>query len=175
MPRSRMPSDIAALLRRHHGILTVSAAAKAGVDRSRLHRLTRAGVLARLARGTYVDRSVLDSADAWGRHLLVARAVAVSSDPLLHLTGWSAIAHFRLPTLGPPPPTPELIDIRTRGGRGQSEHGPIGRGFVPASHRLVGADGIRIVSPAFAAMDAARRSPLRSALVVADAVASHRA
>lgn len=169
-----IPTDIADLLQRHHGILTSANMTAAGLDPSRLRRLAATGLLLRPTRGAYVDPNVYDDADSWAQHLVEARAVARAT-PFVHLTGWSAIAHFSLPTLGPAPAKPDLIDPRgSRGRNATARRADRRRVLVPPRHQLVARDGVRLVTPAFAVADLARKDAVRAALVAADAAAHRR-
>jgi hypothetical protein len=60
------------LLGRHGGLVDV-AAARSGVDPSRLRRLAIAGQLTRIAEGVYADASMLVSLGDWQVHRLKAR------------------------------------------------------------------------------------------------------
>lgn len=150
------------------GVLDPTKARAAGVNRDRLHRLARAGVLTRLAPGTYAVAAVVADLGEWDRFKLASRAFALAH-PFTFLTGWAATVTWGLPTIGPPPIQPSAI--RPKGSGGTTSHSGRGRILVanlPADHRWRKGRGLRLVSLAWAAADLARTAPLPHSLVVVD-------
>src|SRR5690625_4853522 len=68
----------------------------------RLRHLMARGRLLRLARGAYTGARHYSNLRPWERHVLDSRALVQSCNPDVFLTGWSAVAIWRLPTLGKP-------------------------------------------------------------------------
>lgn len=166
-PVKGLPPDVVELLERGPGILTATMAAAAGIDHDRLRRLTKAGLLVRLARGCYAEAARISRLAPWERHRAAAVAYALSCDDDTILAGWSAVAAWRLPTLGPPPATPVVVRPRRGGGSMPTPYARIVRADVPAEHRVrIGSWGM--VSRSWAAIDVARMAPVPHALVVAD-------
>jgi Transcriptional regulator, AbiEi antitoxin len=163
-----LPPDVADLLVHGSGFLTTDAARSAGVDSRRLRRLTSDGVLTRLAHGCYVLSARIKDYDKWELHRTTALAYALSCGPGTHLAGWSAVAAWRLRTLGPPPELPVVVrPTNGRSGSTPTPHATILRANVPAEH-VVAEGPWTVVSPSWAALDIARTAPVPTALVVAD-------
>ncbi|WP_069110505.1 hypothetical protein [Jiangella alba] len=53
--------------------------------------------------GCYASAAVVAAASPWAAHRLVSRAFALYSGGSTCLTGWSAVATWQLPTVGPAP------------------------------------------------------------------------
>jgi len=166
-----IPNDVAELLARELGVVTVASAALAGVDESRLRRLRTAGLLTRLAPGSYVSSAALAAASAWERHRLGAAAFVRSCAIPAFLTGWSAVVTWTLPTVGSPPELVQAVRSRAVRPRGvQAQAGVIRAVCIPAGQaRRQGLVGV--MSREWAVADVARTSPVPDALVVADAAA----
>src|SRR5690625_2060579 len=102
----------------------------------RLRHLMARGRLLRLARGAYTGARHYSNLRPWERHVLDSRALVQSCNPDVFLTGWSAVAIWRLPTLGKPPPRPALLRLHPSaavdGGRGVW----IPRPRVPRAHQM---------------------------------------
>ncbi len=166
-PVRSLPPDIAELLGRGPRILTATTTAAAGINHGRIRRLVQAGLLVRLARGCYAEAEQINRLAPWERHRAVAVAYALSCDDDSLLAGWSAVAAWRLRTLGPPPDRPVVVRPRSGGGSAPTSNAQILRIDVPAEHRVrVGTWGV--VSRSWAALDVARMAPVPHALVVAD-------
>ncbi|MFW6091263.1 MAG: type IV toxin-antitoxin system AbiEi family antitoxin domain-containing protein [Actinomycetota bacterium] len=169
---TEIPADVREVISRGGGILRASAAIAAGIPESRLRRLVAAGLLARVAEGSYVDAKAMRKLDEWQRFALHARAFVLSCGPDVYLTGWASTALRGLPTLGSPPRRPTLVRSRPHGkvcGPRSSDRARIVVAHVPADHlRLIGP--VRIMSTEWSVADLARTAPLPHALVVADAV-----
>ena len=151
------------------GVVDPARVRAAGLSRHRLHRLAKAGLLTRLAPGSYAVASVAADLDAWGRFRLAARAFAWANQRT-YLTGWAATVNWGLPTLGKPPPRPTGIRPTSHGGRtSHSRRGRILVADIPPQH-LGYLDGVPIVGQTWAAADLARMAPLPHSLIVADRV-----
>ena len=167
-PLTTLPPDVAELLERGSGFLTTAAARNAGIDVGRLPRLTHAGVLTQLAHGCYVSSARIEGCSEWELHRTRAQAYLLSCGPDTYLAGWSAVAGWRLRTLGPPPEIPIVVRPATgRSGSTSTPYALIRRADVPA-HHLIRDGAWGSVSRSWAAMDIARTAKVPSALVVAD-------
>ena len=166
-----IPPDVAELLWREEGVLTSAIAAAAGVHRSRLFRLEAAGLLTRLTPGCYVSTADFSRATPWQQFGWRSRAFATSRRLPIFLTGWSATVTWKLPTIGAPPATPSAVRSRALRSAGhRSVHGIVRAVHIPAGQaRRIGRVGV--MSREWAVADVARSSPVRYALVVADAAA----
>lgn len=164
-PRS-LPSDVARLLVAGGGVVSTREALRLGVTDDRLHRLHRADLLVRLARGTYADANAFDAADAWQRFALRSRAFTLSCGSDAVAAGWSAAAVLGLPAISPPP---ELPKVATAVGRpANSAFGLIRRTrLAPDEVQLF--DGCRVTRLPRTLADIARTSPPPDALVAVDA------
>ena len=165
-----LPGDVVALLSAGHGLFSAQAAQLAGISNDRLRRLVDAGLLTRVWHGCYMATVEYLTLSTWDRHAAEARALSIATSGAC-ITGWSAVAVWGLPSLGMPPPKPSIVWHKSPG-LGPSTSPP-GRHLVaamPADH-LVELGQVRLVSMAWAAVDVARKAPIASALVVADAAA----
>ncbi|WP_157987894.1 hypothetical protein [Jiangella endophytica] len=137
-----------------------------------MRRLVVAGLLVRLAPGCYAAAAVLAAASPWLLHRLRARAFALYSGRSTCLTGWSSVATWQLPTVGPAPA--RVTAIRPNDAGHKVRNGAYGdiriAAIPPGQARRV--RGIGVMSPAWAVADAARSGPILPALVAADAAAS---
>jgi len=163
-----LPDDVLALLAAGRGMFTSGAASAAGIRSGRLRRLVEAGLLARVAYGHYVSAASHETSDAWDRHILEARALSAAWQDT-YVTGLSAAALWRLPTIGKPPRRPAVVRPKVAGrGATVTPHGRILVAELPHPHRWrIGPT--RVVSRSWAAVDTARSAPLRHGLVIADA------
>jgi hypothetical protein len=165
-----LPDDVVALLSIGHGPFSAQAARLVGISNDRLCRLVAAGLLTRVWHGCYMATNEYLGLSLWDRHAAEARALAIAS-PGACITSWSAVAVWGLPALGSPPSKPSIVWEKSPG-LGPSTTPP-GRHLVagiPADRR-VELGQARLVSMAWAAVDIARKAPIASALVVADAAA----
>lgn len=164
-----LPPDVAELLVRHHGVVDLATARRAGLDESRLRRLADAGLLVRLAPGCYASAAVLAAASSWAGYRLRSRAFALFSGDSSVLTSWSATVTWELPTVGP---VPGRVTAIRPSGTGQSvqrgRYGDIRIATIPAGQARR-SQGIGLMSPGWAVADAARSGPVLPALVAADA------
>ncbi len=141
-----------------------------GVARGLLLRLVDHGELRRIAKSAFVRTSDWEAGSAWERFRLRSVGFGMCIAPDAHLTGASASALLTLPTLFGPPALPIAIrpgDPHT--GHDRTPFGRVRRGYLPAGHRTI-RSRVRTVSPAFAAVDAARHQGPLEGLVVMDAV-----
>jgi hypothetical protein len=163
-----LPGVIVALLAAGHGLFTAEAARAKGIGSDRLGRLVDAGLLTRVAHGSYASAADHRRLRPWDRHRIEARAFA-NGRPGAFVTGWSAVAIWRLPTVGRPPVRPSALWPKARGrGSTTTRHGRLLIADLPIEHRWrVGAT--KVVSRGWAAVDVARTGPVAHGLVVADA------
>jgi len=170
MPKvlSDLPAVVVALLASGHGLLTAEAARAEGIDIHRLRRLVAAGLLMNVAHGCYAAAADHQSLRPWDRHRVEARALS-RARPGSFVTGWSAAAIWRLPTMGTPPVRPSTLWPKAPGrGSTTTLRGRLLIADLPYEHRWrVGET--RVVSRAWAAVDLARTAPVAHGLVVADA------
>ena len=163
-----LPEDVRELLRVNHGMFQLAQARGSGITHGRIQRLTDAHLLTRVGDGIYVSAADYHVLDGWERHMIRARAFSASCATAF-LTGWSAAATWRLPTIGSPPLLP--VALEPKKGSGGSKETPYGRILVanlPKHHRWrIGST--KVVSRAWTALEVARTSPLPDALIVADA------
>ncbi|WP_158564151.1 type IV toxin-antitoxin system AbiEi family antitoxin domain-containing protein [Jiangella anatolica] len=166
----RIPDDIAELIAREHGVVSVAAARAAGVDPRRLRRLCTAGLMAPLLPGCFTVAAQLD--DEWEAFRLGARAFGCYCGPSAFLTGWSAVAMWRLPVVGRPPSRQVAVrDVRAGHSVRNMPFGDLRAVDLAAGHARR-TDGVNVVSRAWAVADVARTGPILPALVVADAAAA---
>ncbi|PZF80542.1 type IV toxin-antitoxin system AbiEi family antitoxin domain-containing protein [Jiangella anatolica] len=167
-----LPADVVELLDRCFGVVDVAAAARAGVDESRLRRLAAAGLLVRLAPGCFAAAAAVSAASPWARFRLGSRAFALYSRGAAALTGWSAVVTWQLPTVGPAPARATAIRPSGAGHKVRSSrYGSLAVATVPAE-LVRRVQCIDVMSPAWAVIDAARTGPIVPALVAADAAAA---
>lgn len=143
------------------------------MDRFRLARAARAGTLTRLADGCYADRVAYETANAWEQFRLRSIALVTACGPLTFLAEWSAVSVWTLPTIGPPPATPVVVQAKRPGlGASPSSVGRIRVAQLPSEEMLTrGSSPFRtvpIMSPAWAVADLARNAPVLNALVATD-------
>jgi hypothetical protein len=163
---SGLPADIATLI--DGGVIDTATARAAGVPRDRLHQLAKAGLLTRLARGSYALASATSGFGEWDLFRLKSRAFAMANRPDAYLTGWAGAISWELPTLGRPPAVPTALRPKVEGRHPSSSgRGRIVVAELPEDHRCQIGD-LLIVSRAWAAVDVARIAPLPHSLVVAD-------
>src|SRR5690606_15770215 len=167
---TELPAEVREVISRGGGILRASAAVAAGVSESRLRRLTAAGLLTRVAKGSYVDAKAMRKLDEWQRVAVRAKAFVLSCGPDVYLTGWASTVLRGLPALGRPPRLPTLVrPSGTGSGPRTGTRGRILVADVPGDHRRV-IGSVRAMSAEWSVADLARTAPLPHALVVADAI-----
>ncbi len=152
------------------GVLTARQVNDLGVNHHRLLRLVRDGELVRVRAGVYVDGARHRSADPVARHLLEVRAVLASLGAGYAAGHLSGVVVSGLPVLERDLGPVELVGIET--GKARTDGRLRVHPAVPASV-VVGWDGIAVVRPAVAVLQAAATTGLRAGLVAADA-ALHR-
>jgi hypothetical protein len=171
MRTRELPPAIVDLLQRGDGLIDVRSARAASIGIDRLLRLVDSGELVRVAAGVYASAQQLAAGDDWARHVLRARAFALSCGDGAVLTGWSAAGAWELPTIRRPPRLPIVVRSKVPGlGPTVAAFGRVLVAEVPEAHRRR-TGGIPVVSQEWAAADVARMAPVPEALVVADAVA----
>ncbi len=148
-------------------VMTYGEADESGIA-DRLLRAHRAGALVRIARGAYVPASALDAPTEPERRaaryrLQVLAAAKQHENPTF--TGYSALAILRLPIIDRWPDDIILQGHRSNGNRRPGVITVSRRCEIPT--RVV--DGVRIVTPESALIQAARSSPLLPVLVAANA------
>ncbi len=170
-PPSGLPAEVRAALLEGDGLIRASKFDTTTRTRSRLHRLERAGVLVCVAKGVYADAAVLDAADDWSAYLLRTRAFLSVAAADSYASDWSSVVLHGLPTMGRPPPVPNVIRPGSRtNGSNSTRHGRTRFAQVP--DRWLGEiDGCAALHPAFAAVDIARNGNRATGLMLADAVA----
>jgi hypothetical protein len=168
-----LPADVAEILRRGGGVFRVKDADAAGIDAGKILRLSKSGLLTRLAEGCYVATERIAELDEWSLLRERARAFSLSCDEDAFITGWAAAVQWKLRTAGVPPRLPTAVRVRPSGtGSTQTPHGRVLVAQVPDEHLYsVGKRVVRrwdVVSSGWAAMDVARTAPLYDGLIVAD-------
>lgn len=109
----------------------------------------------------------------WEMHCEKARAFALASRLEAFVTGWAAVAFWKLRTAGKPPRLPTLV-VPREPGRGNGSATPNGRtvlAALPTEHRYLVRAGARrwgVVSKGWAGAEVARLAPVPDALIVAD-------
>ncbi|WP_157574978.1 type IV toxin-antitoxin system AbiEi family antitoxin domain-containing protein [Jiangella muralis] len=167
----RLPDDIAELIAREHGVVTVAVARAAGIDPRRLHRLCTAGLLTLLMPGCFAATTSV-AVDEWDEFRLGARAFAGYCGPSSFLSGWSAAATWRLPAIGRPPSRHSAVRPVDAGHSVRNTpFGDLRAVALPLRHARRVA-GVQVVSRAWAVADLARTGPILPALVAADAAAA---
>lgn len=166
----RLPLDVQELLDRRSGLIDVTSARDAQISVDRLLALADAKELARVAAGVYASAQTLVSLDEWQRHLLIARAFALSCSSDALLTGWSAVPVWDLPTVRRPPRIPTVLRPKVPGlGPTVTSRGRVLVANIPDVHRHR-RESVGVVSQAWTAAEIARAAPIADALIVADAV-----
>ncbi|NEE04419.1 type IV toxin-antitoxin system AbiEi family antitoxin domain-containing protein [Phytoactinopolyspora halotolerans] len=164
----RLPGEVEQLLAAGRGLVSVQAAADAGIDRGRIARLRRGGFLIRLAYGMYASREAYEAMPPWPAFALRSRAFTLACGPAAYAAGWSAVAIHELPAIGPPPDLPSVVVPRGAAASGDFVFGRVRSVLLPLEHRdEVG--GCGVVSVPRAVVDVGRTAPRDQALVLADA------
>lgn len=171
-PSTPLPGPVRAALTTGGGLVDRQALLRLGIPRTTISRWLDQDGLVPVANGIYVDPGVLRALDPWARFRLRTRAFVMVSPPNAAAIGWSAVVLHGMPTLGAPPDVPSVVrPSRTRSGSNRTINGHTRFGAVP--DRWLGeVDAIRVVHPAFTAVDLGRRVDRLTALVVADAAAA---
>ena len=142
----------------------------AGVSRGLIRRMLHRGELRRLSKSAFTLAELFDAAPPWEQFRLRSVGFALTVGSGTFLTGPSAAAVLRIPTLGKPPPLPVAIRPGSaHTGHNLSAFGQVRHGFLPPRHQMQ-RDGVSTVSPAYCAIDLARHSGPRTGLVAADHV-----
>lgn len=159
------------------GVADAAQLVAAGASREELRRMVRRGELVRVRRETFVLASSLQGKSPWERRAVITRAVGLSlasasghparPDMVHALSHQSALVIHGLPHLGG---GADLVHLcRTDGGRGRRDrtvfvHTPIDDAWVEV------VDGLRVVMPVMAALQAAAHSGVEAGLVCLDGV-----
>jgi len=151
------------------GVVTARQAGAMGVDHHRLARLVRTGELVRVRSGVYVDGARHRAADPVARHLLEVRAIASSCGPGYAVSHLSSVLVNGLPVLHHDLGPVELAGVGV--GKTRTDGRLRVRPPVPPS-LVVECDGLAVVRPAAAVLQAAATTGLRAGLVAADAAIS---
>lgn len=168
----QIPADVAELVRRQHGVVSVAVASAAGIDPRRLYRLRDAGLLTALAPGCFALTSAVHDSDEWSRFRLGARAFAGHHGPRTFLSGWSAAVTWDLPVVGRAPARHTAVrHVGTGYGVRNTALGDV-RVVTLVPEHLRSVRGVSVVSRAWAVADIARTGPILPALVAADAAAA---
>lgn len=164
-----VPSDIAELLQRQHGVVALADARAAGVHESRLRRLADGKLLTRLAPGCYASSDVLARASSWDCHRMRAKAFSLFCGRGVFLTGWSAVVTWAdLPTMGSPPAKPRAVRSKAGHSGRRTPYGDVSLAQLPSGQTWL-ASGVSVMSREWSVAELARTGPLPHALVVADA------
>jgi hypothetical protein len=166
-----LPGEILELAQHCGALLDGPALASVGVSRATRETLVRRGLLIAIARGMYTVGWLPAELPDWTWFALRSKAFALASAPDAIAAGWSAVALHDLPTLGRPPQLASVF----RAGRPPRGAERCARGWtrfasVPED-LMTEIGGVRVLSPAAAAVDVGRRASRLAALVVADGVA----
>lgn len=163
-----LPADLRSFLITHHHVVTAAEAVELGLNREVLRTLVRRGLLVRVARGAYVQASLLhEQKQVSDRHLLQARAVLRTMPQQWAASHQTAAVVWKLPLLN--------ADL----GRVHVAHAaPIGTARKhptvtvhthPGPGLVTAHDGIPTVEPNTAVVGAALLSSLPSGVMTADA------
>jgi len=101
-------------------IATSRQLARRGVDRNAQSRLTRRGVLVRVAPGAYLEGDVWEALDTRGRFVARARAVVATRPRELVVSHRSAAVLFGLPVVGGLPDRLDALRTEVSGGRSEA-------------------------------------------------------
>lgn len=167
MTRRGLDQRITELFDQHGPVITLDDADRSGVPRDVLRRATT-GLLTKIGKSAFVTTSTLEAADQWERHRLRSIGFILGVAPEVHLTGPSAQAVLRLPSVISPPDVPMA---RRPGsahrGPDRTPHGRIRTGFLPPAHCWV-RDRARVASLAYTSVDASRYGTAAEALILID-------
>jgi hypothetical protein len=160
--------QVQALFDRWGEVIHVRDADDAGTPRSALRRLEHRDELVRVAKAAFVRGADWAAADDWKRFRFRALGFGLCAGPDTYLTGAAGCVVHELPTIGSPPLRPTAVrpgDAHRAPNR--TVHGRVRWGYLPPHHRAV-RSRIRVVSPAYAAIDMARHDGTQAGLVAVD-------
>ena len=171
-----MDERVRAIFVAQGGVASARQLREAGVSPSVVARAVRVKAVARMRQDALILRDSLEVATPWERLGLEARAVGLSLAPALPVRGHHAVSHQSSLVLQGLPYFGEgtLVHLsRTDGGRGRKDstifvHRPVDERWVTT------VDGVRVVVPVMAALQAAASSGLEAGVVCLDGVL-HRA
>lgn len=138
----------------------------AGVDDETLRRAVRCGELVRVRVGAYVAGSTWNGTDEVGRHLLRARAVALTHHGTIAFSHWTAAALHGMDLWRVPLERVQATRLDGTSGRQLAEL-TYHQGSVPPD-ALVDVDRLPAVRAVRAALESATALPLPNALVIVD-------
>jgi hypothetical protein len=155
------------------GLVTARQADDLGVDQHRLARLVRDGELVRVRAGVYVDGERHRVAEPATRHLMEVRAVLTGLGPGYAASHLSAVVALGLPVLARDVGPVDVVGVGA--GKARRDGRLRVHAAVPADLvvGLDGHEGLRVVGPASAVLQAAALQGTRAGLIAADA-ALHR-
>ncbi len=131
-----------------------------------LRRDVERGILVKLRRGAFVERSRWDQLEPRDRHLLRIHAVAaVAREPVI-VAGESAAAVWGMPIAGDWPAEVTIMQEWRGGGRSEPGVRRTAAGFTTA--RIDELDGLRVTSLSRTALDVARRASFPDAIASLD-------
>ena len=163
--------ELTALAAAQGGAFSRAQALAVGCTPAELRAFLRRGWVSPY-RGVYVRRALLGRADPTRRHVTLAAARVLTSSLGPHANRRTAALVHGLPLLGRPPQVPQLVRP-PRHPRDRSETATLQVAPLPDPDRT-SVGGIPVTSLARTATDVARTSPLRDAVVVADAALRRR-
>jgi hypothetical protein len=158
---TRIPASV------REGVFLRSDALAEGLDDDQIARAVRRGEWHRIRRGAFCAGDDWANADARGRHLATARAVARQIDGSAALSHATAAVALGLPLYDVPL---DLVHV-TRGSSGHGRREAAVAHHVGSFHEgdVVDVGGLRVLSPARTALDVAREWGEEPGLVTADA------
>jgi Transcriptional regulator, AbiEi antitoxin len=167
----RVPEELTVALKSGNGLLNSASCRAIGLSYGQIERLVRQGTLVCLARGVYTDAQAMAALGPWDNFALRSRAFVMASPAGAAASDWSAVAIHRLPAIPKPPQVPSVIRVGSRtSGSNRTCNGRTR--FASVQDRWFSTmDELAVVTPAFAAVDLARRCEPIAALALADAVA----
>lgn len=154
-------------LERHHGLITIAAALRAGFDRRDVARFVASGRWIALRRGVYVGAETWEEADVWStRPRLHSRAADLRLGSGGHVFSHdSAALEHGISLIG----APDLVHVTRSGVTGSRRRDGIvqhGAAFEAAAVRKI--DGLRVLPLARTAIDVAREHGYAAGLVAID-------
>lgn len=163
-----MHPTLDAFLRTHHHAITTAEAASIGLNREVVRGLVQRGVLTRVARGAYVQTSVLIGAEHEDeKHRLRARALLRSRPEAWAASHQTAVLLWGLPLPQAPLARLHVCHTRPTGTSRRRETYSVHLCPRPAEFRQV--DTLLVQPPAAALVGAALQTPRASAVAAIDA------
>jgi len=161
-----MDGQLARVAAEQRGFVLRSQALDCGYKDAEITALLRAKDWVAIRRGAYALRSLVESLDDAGRHVLTVRAIVARLEGLVVVTHSSALAVRGVPLWG--------VDLRTV--HVHREPGRTGRTDAHVVHHvgplsdaeIIKVDGLLVSTPERSVLDAARILPFEAAVVLAD-------